>query len=614
MRALAVRREHRVDRRARRRRASRANSRLRDQPSGAWGSGVSVLRCTGRPDAARHGADQRAVVVVVAGEERAGDELDRAAAELGEHAGERDQLVGRGVVRRHAAPVVRDVQLELRRREADRALAQRGADELLHRRDLVGGRGALRRVVAHHVAAHRAVPDVRADVHAERGRRARRGSRRSVPPAKSTPAASASADMPSTRLSISSSHATSSGSARREREAAVAGEQRGDAVPRRGRRGRVPVQLRVVVRVDVDEAGRDEQAVGVDDLARRVVVERDRSRRSRPSRTATSAVRAGAPVPSTTVPPRMRRSSVSHVGGVMPYRSSALRPNSPARASGSMSSVCSRSSSTTPGYFASLCGKSRRPDEAVGADERRRAPAPCARPGSKLIQHCRWKYSLGVERQRAASPSRSSRGTRRAGPSSARSSRRRTRAPRPSAPGCRSSTPPYTRFDSVICWSNSRMSAWCVPGAIRCPSARDAPGMSARPAGWNPSGRPVSSSASHTGVYARWWNGRSLYAFGRANPADEPEVRDAVRLVGRARRVLQRQRADADEPVGRAARTTRRSSRCRPRHDATASSRILDAAELQAEARVHHRRCRCPRRRAPSRARAASKPAGFRSS
>ena len=37
--------------RDRRRRRCSANSRLRDQPSGAWGIIVSVLRCTGRPDA-----------------------------------------------------------------------------------------------------------------------------------------------------------------------------------------------------------------------------------------------------------------------------------------------------------------------------------------------------------------------------------------------------------------------------------------------------------------------------------------------------------------------------------------------------------------------------------
>ncbi len=93
--------------------AASANSRLRDQPSGAWGMLVSVLRCTGRPDARAMAQDERAVLVVVTDEEAARDELDRAAAELGEHACQRDQLVVVCVVRRDPATVVRDVQLQL---------------------------------------------------------------------------------------------------------------------------------------------------------------------------------------------------------------------------------------------------------------------------------------------------------------------------------------------------------------------------------------------------------------------------------------------------------------------------------------------------------------------
>ena len=65
--------------------ASCANSRLRDQPSGACGIWVSVLRCTGRPEARAMVEHQLAVVVVVAVEERARDELDRAPAELVQH-------------------------------------------------------------------------------------------------------------------------------------------------------------------------------------------------------------------------------------------------------------------------------------------------------------------------------------------------------------------------------------------------------------------------------------------------------------------------------------------------------------------------------------------------
>ena len=51
---------------------------------------------------------------------------------------------------------------------------------------------------------------------------------------------------------------------RREADAAVAGHDGGDAVPGRRDEPVVPGGLAVVVHVDVDEAGRDEQAVGVE--------------------------------------------------------------------------------------------------------------------------------------------------------------------------------------------------------------------------------------------------------------------------------------------------------------------------------------------------------------
>jgi hypothetical protein len=52
-----------------------------------------------------------------------------------------------------------------------------------------------------------------------------------------------------------------------EADAAVAHHDRGDAVRRRRDEPMVPGGLAVVVRVDVDEAGRDGQAAGVDLLA-----------------------------------------------------------------------------------------------------------------------------------------------------------------------------------------------------------------------------------------------------------------------------------------------------------------------------------------------------------
>ena len=55
---------------------------------------------------------------------------------------------------------------------------------------------------------------------------------------------------------------------RHEAEAAVAEHHRGDAVPSGDRAVRIPSNLRVVMRMQIDEAGRDDQAVGVDDFLR----------------------------------------------------------------------------------------------------------------------------------------------------------------------------------------------------------------------------------------------------------------------------------------------------------------------------------------------------------
>jgi hypothetical protein len=51
-----------------------------------------------------------------------------------------------------------------------------------------------------------------------------------------------------------------------EPDAAIAHDRGGDAVPGRGRQMVVPYRLRIVVGVDVDEAGRDQLALGVDFL------------------------------------------------------------------------------------------------------------------------------------------------------------------------------------------------------------------------------------------------------------------------------------------------------------------------------------------------------------
>ena len=166
MRALLVRREHGVDLESVVGRSLGELQAPRPPVGRVWHrrQRVQVHRascCTGHRD------HERAVVVGVAVQERARDELDGAASELGQHRRQRHQLLRCRVVRRHAATIVRHVQLELRRREPDRAVGKRGPYQRLHCCNLVIGCRALRRVVPHDVATDCAVPDVGAHVHAD---------------------------------------------------------------------------------------------------------------------------------------------------------------------------------------------------------------------------------------------------------------------------------------------------------------------------------------------------------------------------------------------------------------------------------------------------------------
>ena len=214
-------------------------------------------------------------------------------------------------------PGVADVRRRLRGREAERAGARAPRRRCARmRRDLVGGRRALGRLLAHHVESHRRVADQRADV--DRGaaaldrvevlreglerpvaRRARRGARRATCPRRS-------------RACAGSARGAPDGSARCRSRSCPS--RRGDAVPRRDRQHAVPEHLRVVVRVDVDEAGRDDAAVGVDRGRAGRVPRTSPSAAMRPPRIPTSPRRRGAPVPSTSVPPRIRRSNCSLMG------------------------------------------------------------------------------------------------------------------------------------------------------------------------------------------------------------------------------------------------------------------------------------------------------------
>jgi hypothetical protein len=97
---------------------------------------------------------------------------------------------------------------------------------------------------------------------------------------------------------------------RREPDAAVAEERGGHAVPARRREVRVPPRLAVEVPVHVDEAGRGEQAVGVEGATRRAIDPADVHDDALANGDVGST--RALPVPSTTVPPRITRSCAGY--------------------------------------------------------------------------------------------------------------------------------------------------------------------------------------------------------------------------------------------------------------------------------------------------------------
>ncbi len=166
-----------------------------------------------------------------------------------------------------------------RGREAERAGLDAARTTSRHRGDVLGGGGLVARApLAHDVGAHRAVRHLRGDV--ERARHRVEASRYSgkVSQPQVMPSASAVPGMSSTPSISWISQSSRLGPHRREADPAVAHHDGGHAVP--GRRGeqRVPGDLPVVVGVDVDEAGRHQQAFGVDRAPRPAAPPRSRPR------------------------------------------------------------------------------------------------------------------------------------------------------------------------------------------------------------------------------------------------------------------------------------------------------------------------------------------------
>ena len=205
--------------------ASRTNSSVRCQPIGLSGVGTSTFSSIGRPETryiSRISARSR---VVVARGEAARDDLDRAAVELRQHRrrARRSPRARRGCTAPRARRRRRgSSSCEVEKPSAPSRIAC--AHQLLHRGDLGRGGRALGRVVAHDVAAHGAVADVAADVHAERGRRSAASSRRSCRRGSGSPRAQRRARHALDADEHAGEPVDVLGLRRRQREAAVAGD------------------------------------------------------------------------------------------------------------------------------------------------------------------------------------------------------------------------------------------------------------------------------------------------------------------------------------------------------------------------------------------------------
>ena len=150
-----------------------------------------------------------------------------------------------------------------------------------HGRDVVGSGGlVLRAPLAHAVRAQRAVRDLRADVDGQVAAVERVEVLRERLPAPVHPLRQRGAGDVLHALHQADEPLLRARAHRREAHAAVAGDDGGHAVPRRRLDDRVPRDLAVVVRVHVDEAGRDDRARS----RRPSPPRRHRVRRARPRR------------------------------------------------------------------------------------------------------------------------------------------------------------------------------------------------------------------------------------------------------------------------------------------------------------------------------------------
>ncbi len=211
----------------------------------------------------RHAGHELHVVLFEQTDRR--DELERGAGMRGDHLAQREQLVHRRVTRRHGLALVVVVRRRPRRREPHATRGEPLSEQALHLVLLAGRRMPARRILAHHDPPDRRVSDEEPRVHRElvlepiEVLRRRRPVPRHALRERFEGHALDPCEHPHQVVAVL-------GAERRDREPAVASDHRGDAVQRRGRQRRVPERLRVVVRVDVDEARRDREARRIDGL------------------------------------------------------------------------------------------------------------------------------------------------------------------------------------------------------------------------------------------------------------------------------------------------------------------------------------------------------------
>ena len=194
-----------------------------------------------------------------------GDEFDDAAAGV-LHAERDAQKLGLGGAQRRRRIALHGAMVERARgREAERAGAHGLGRERAHLGDLFRrGFLELRGALAHDEHAQGAVRQLGAEIHVARPRLERveilaEGFPRPVQPFVERRAGNVldAFHQFDQALAILDLH-------RREADAAIAHHRRGDAMPARGLQMRIPGRLAVIVRMDVDEARRDQQALGVD--------------------------------------------------------------------------------------------------------------------------------------------------------------------------------------------------------------------------------------------------------------------------------------------------------------------------------------------------------------